>query len=283
MLRATKENEEILKKYTELIKRRLEFGEVTKTDLEQSKSRYYTMQSNRIQADGNYKVSKALYKKIFGIDPKQLSIPKNYPKIPKTFDELKKLAQEGNLDLQISKLTTVVAKYDITRATNKLLPSVSFSYNRLRGDENLQLNGFKEQKTYEIGLNVPIFPNGGSEYTNIIQAKYNFNKTYYDYEDYKLDLERQIVATWNDVKTYNANVEASKIALEFTTITLDAVKREAQYGSRTTLDVLNAELDNFNASVNLIQARYSQVLSYYNLLALIGTLNQKIFNNEIAG
>ena len=84
-----KENEEILIKYTSLIKRRLDFGEVTKTDLEQSKSRLYSMKSNRIQAEGDFEVSKAFYKKVFGIDPRNLILPQKFPKIPENFDYFK--------------------------------------------------------------------------------------------------------------------------------------------------------------------------------------------------
>lgn len=279
ILRVAKENEEILIKYTSLIKRRLDFGEVTKTDLEQSKSRLYSMKSNRIQAEGDFEVSKAFYKKVFGIDPRNLILPQKFPKIPENFDYFKKFTQEQNISLKISKLNQVTAKYDIARAVNNLLPSVSIYASRIRDDDQLIAQNIKEQQVYGIDLKIPLLPRGGSEYARVMQSKYAFNRSYYDYEDYKLELETLIIEAWNNVKTYNASVDSAKSALEFTTLAMNAVKREAEYGSRTTLDVLNSELDNFNANINLIKARYAQVLSYYKLIAIMGQLNKNVFSN----
>lgn len=277
--RVAKENEDILTKYTGLIKRRLDFGEVTKTDLEQSKSRLYLIQSSRIQAESDFEVSKALYKKTFGIAPKNLTIPKKFPEVPKDLDEFRKITQDQNIPLQISELNKLTAKYDIGRAANAILPSVYIYGTVVKNDDNLIADHIREQRIYGVDLKIPILPRGGSEYAKILQNKYAFNRSYYDYEDYKLDLEKQIIETWNNLKTYNASVESAKSALEFTTLAMNAVKREAQYGSRTTLDVLNSELENFNANVNLIKARYAQILSHYKLTSLMGELNRNVFNN----
>ena len=279
ILRVAKENEEILTKYNGLIKRRLDFGEVTRTDLEQSKSRLYSMQSNRIQAEGDFEVSKAFYKKVFGINPRNLTLPKKFPQIPENFDDFKKFTKEQNISLKMSRLNKVTAKYDMARATNNLLPSVSIYASKIENDDQLIAQNIKEQRTYGVDLKIPILPRGGSEYAWVLQSKYSFNRSYYDYEDYKLELEKLIIEAWSNVKTYNASVDSAKSALEFTTLAMNAVKREAEYGSRTTLDVLNAELDNFNANVNLIKARYGQVLSYYKLIAIMGQLNKDVFSN----
>ena len=52
----------------------------------------------------------------------------------------------------------------------------------------------------------------------------------------------------------------------------DAVRTEAQVGSRTVLDVLDAEQELLDARVNLVSARRDLIVSSYALLSAIGKL-----------
>jgi outer membrane protein TolC len=261
-----------------LVRKRFELGEVTRTDLEQAKSRLSAMQSSKIQADGNLVVSKAVYKKVFGVEAKDLTIPDKMPNVPADFDDFKKISKVGNIDIQISEISKKIAKFDIARSVGNLLPSVSASISVVKNDDYYLSQGIKETKAYGVDLSIPIIPRGGSEYTKILQSKYAYNRYSYDYANAELVLEQQILEAWNNLKTNEANLKTAQSTLEFTTLAMNAVKKEAEYGSRTTLDVLNAELENFNASVNLIKVRYTRVLSYYKLIAIIGKLDKSIFN-----
>jgi outer membrane protein len=55
-------------------------------------------------------------------------------------------------------------------------------------------------------------------------------------------------------------------------VALDGVTQEAQYGARTTLDVLDAEQELFDSEVNLARAQRDAAVSAYNLYALTGNL-----------
>src|SRR5262249_37294696 len=56
---------------------------------------------------------------------------------------------------------------------------------------------------------------------------------------------------------------------------LNGVRQEALVGSRTTLDVLNAEQELLNAQVSLVQARHDVQVAYYGVLAGIGRLTAR--------
>src|SRR4029450_3376448 len=58
-------------------------------------------------------------------------------------------------------------------------------------------------------------------------------------------------------------------------VALNGVRQEALVGSRTTLDVLNAEQELLNAQVNLIQARHDVQVSYYGVLGGVGRLTAR--------
>ena len=59
---------------------------------------------------------------------------------------------------------------------------------------------------------------------------------------------------------------------------LDGVIREAKVGSRTVLDVLDAEQEHLDNQVALVQTHRDEIVSAYALLAAIGRLNPDILN-----
>ncbi|MDI3306767.1 MAG: TolC family protein, partial [Acetobacteraceae bacterium] len=69
-----------------------------------------------------------------------------------------------------------------------------------------------------------------------------------------------------------AQVESVRAAIRASEIALDGVQREAIVGSRTTLDVLNAEQELLNNRTNLVQALATVVSQSYTVAAAIGRL-----------
>jgi len=53
---------------------------------------------------------------------------------------------------------------------------------------------------------------------------------------------------------------------------LAGVEEEAKVGSRTVLDVLNAEQELFQARVNLVRAQHDQMLAAFTLKSALGEM-----------
>ena len=79
---------------------------------------------------------------------------------------------------------------------------------------------------------------------------------------------RQLDSARSRVTSFEAQVKANEVAL-------NGVRQEALVGSRTTLDVLNAEQELLNSQVNLIGARHDAQVNYYGVLAGIGRLTAR--------
>ena len=58
-------------------------------------------------------------------------------------------------------------------------------------------------------------------------------------------------------------------------VALDGVRKEAQGGQRTTVDVLNAQQDLIVAKARLIGAQRDRVIASYTLLGAVGSLDVK--------
>ncbi len=78
----------------------------------------------------------------------------------------------------------------------------------------------------------------------------------------------QLRASQSAVLSTTEQAKANKIAL-------DGVRQEAQVGSRTTLDVLNAEQELLNSRVTLVSAERDRSVAEYGLLAAMGQLTAK--------
>ena len=56
---------------------------------------------------------------------------------------------------------------------------------------------------------------------------------------------------------------------------VDGVTKEAGVGTRTTLEILDAQKDLTQAESNLVNAQYQLIISSFELLKLCGILNFK--------
>ena len=91
-------------------------------------------------------------------------------------------------------------------------------------------------------------------------------------EDARRLAGQQAAQAWETLRTARAQVESVRAQIRAQEIALDGVQREAVVGSRTTLDVLNAEQELLNARVSLVQALATLVNASYSLTATIGRL-----------
>ena len=63
-------------------------------------------------------------------------------------------------------------------------------------------------------------------------------------------------------------------------LALNGIKKEAKYGIRTVLDVLDAEVDYLNASANLIKSQTEEIYNLFSLKAVLGDLSIQDINSN---
>jgi outer membrane protein len=83
---------------------------------------------------------------------------------------------------------------------------------------------------------------------------------------------QQSAQAWETLGSARAQVESVRAQIRAQEIALDGVQREAVVGSRTTLDVLNAEQELLNARVQLVRSLATLINASYALAATIGRL-----------
>lgn len=275
VLELSENNEKVLNEQLEAAKSRFDLGEATITDVAQAESRLSRAESDRIDADGNLIIANSEYKRIFGTTPPaEMMLPDVMEELPTGgFKETLNIALENNPSLRLAEFNVAVAEDNIKILKSDLLPTVDLRGNIERRDG---LGGFSNNSTVEtesVTLNfaIPLFQSG-AEYSRIRQAKSEEENARYQMETERNSTIDEFTSAWRSIQTARGNIKANRASVKATKVALDGVKEEYHVGSRTVLDVLNAEQELFVSQVNLATAMRDGVISVYRLKASMGEL-----------
>ena len=120
-------------------------------------------------------------------------------------------------------------------------------------------------------MTIPIYQ-AGSEYASIRQAKHTASQNRLLSDQALRDTEESVANAWENLLAAGAAITSNKEQVNANQIAYEGVVQEAQVGSRTTLDVLNAEQELLNSQVSLVQSQRDQYVAAYTLLSSMGAL-----------
>ena len=94
-------------------------------------------------------------------------------------------------------------------------------------------------------------------------------------------VEVSAISSYQNYKSAIAKTKASDSEKKSSLLALNGIKKESEFGIRTILDVLDAEVDFLNASSNLIQSQADEIFSVYQIKSILGSLSIKDINNDL--
>ncbi len=261
--------------------RRLSAGEVTRTDLSQAQSREAAARIAASQAAAALEVSRSMYRRVVGNDPGTLTAPQP---IKVVVHDIKAAVAGARADDP----TSVAAMFDLASGRNavraqvaQLLPQVNVEGQVFRYDNYSSRGTRYSGESLTANLTVPIYQSG-SEYAAIRQQQNQVEV----YQHTLADQRRLAVQTAQQAWGYYANArdefDASEANERAAAAALDGVQREALIGSRTTLDVLNAEAELLSARENRVQSLASLVQYSYAVNASVGRLSARDLGLPVA-
>ena len=272
VLDLSRNNQEVLKKQMQASQERFDVGEVTKTDVAQSEARLSRAESDTIQALGALRISEANFERAVGKRPSNIAVPQAYPPVPRSLDEAVKIGQDNNPGIISADFRQRSSDDEVDINIARLLPDVNLRGSMSRDDGagtggNLDF----DEDSVLMTVRMPLYQSG-AEYSRIRQAKETASQRKYELLNAK-DLNRQdVTQAWENLQTAIATIRSQQDAINAAEVALDGVKQEHLYGTRTVLDVLDAEQELFIARVNLVRAERNRVVSLYTLLCTVGQL-----------
>ncbi|HEY3638870.1 MAG TPA: TolC family outer membrane protein, partial [Rhizomicrobium sp.] len=266
-----------LQKQLDAAQEEFKVGELTRTDVAQSRARLADAQADLVNAQGELGVSRSNFEHVIGRPAETLEQHPGFPKLPTSEDQAVAIGLHENPAIVAALQSEKAADYAVTDAIGALLPSVSVNAQYQYTQDSLEsTEGTGVQHvTSVIGqVTIPIYQ-GGAEDSAVRQAKDQREQAQIEIAD----VQRQTVAAtqtaWQAYTVAKGSIASDEIAVKANEEAFDGVQAEQQVGSRTVLDVLNAQQELLNAQIALVSAQRDAEVASYQLLSAIGWLTAK--------
>ena len=274
-----KNNIQVLERQLQASRDRFRVGEVTRTDVAQSEARLEGAKSTLLSSEATLAASRAQYERVIGRPASSLETPESKPDLPSTLDGAIEIAVTDSPNVKAARFNEEAAKYSVNAAKGELLPSVDVTYSRVHneGIQNLPVGSFPtvfDQSQVTVNLSVPIF-NGGQRHSSIRRAKQLRSQRMMEIYQAERVAQEQALVAWNNYRASQGQILSSEAQVRANEIALEGVRQEAYVGSRTTLDVLNAEQELLNSRVSLVRAQRDEAVAAYTLLQALGRLTAR--------
>ena len=256
---------------------RFQVGDLTRTDVAQSEARLALARAQLQSAQAQLITSRENYIRIVGTPPVNLEQPPALPNLPASTDVAVTAALRNNPSLIAAQRQRDATRYDVSVARSNRLPKVNaviggnyYNYFGALGAGTSQRVGQSGTSgTAGLTFTLPIFQ-GGRPAAQIRQAQALQSEAIENAtaaERGVIAQARSAFATWQSSEQV---IASSEIAVNANKLSLEGVRAEYSVGTRTILDILNAEQELLNSQVTLVTARRDAYVAGFALLASMG-------------
>jgi outer membrane protein len=140
------------------------------------------------------------------------------------------------------------------------------------GDSNFFVPSLQEISTVAVSMNLPFYQ-GGLVRSQTRQAQYDFQASSEQLEQTYRDVEVNSKIAFNTIIDGISKVKADRQTIISQKNSLESTEAQFQVGTRTMVDVVNAQQRLFEAQQQLARDQYNFINAILNLKLLAGTLN----------
>ncbi len=273
-------NEQVLARQLQATNDRFRVGEITRTDVAQAEAALAGARATRQSAEGNLQSTRATYLREVGELPDQLIEPQPIKLPIRNQAEVVQLAAANNPNVIATLFDDAAAKDNIDLQFSALMPQVSVQAQAARSDNSTIYGQRSIGGQVLLNATVPIYQ-GGAEYSRVRQARQQEQQARKTVEDTRRQAVQQATQAWETLLATRAQIDSDRAQIRANQIALEGTQREAIVGSRTTLDVLNAEQTLLNSRVTLVQNLATLIINSYNVAAAIGRLTARDLNLNV--
>lgn len=254
-----------------------ENGEGTKTDILESQAKYDLAEADIVEAqnilsDARASLNKVLGRKVENIQP-LIEDFATLPIEPINMDKWETLALQTNLELAAERHSLEVAEQEVNRSKAAYMPRLDavMSWNNNVSDTTNTYNQDATVNSIGLQFTLPIY-SGGATPARVSQSKANLLKAKAEFDEKANAISIELQKQFNLVLDSKLRLTALTTAVNSAQLLVKATHKSIKGGTRTNIDVLNAESQLFEAKGDLLLARYNYLQSYLNLKKVVGTL-----------
>jgi len=261
--------------------RRFDSGEGTITDVRETSSRRDLSRAELIRRQDALVVARRELQEMVGQSPDRLVAlaPKFTPRplTPPALSDWMALAMVNNAEIRSSQEGLVVAEREIDRSFGGHLPTVDFvAARRVVERESISTRN-QDSATTSLGVqvNLPIF-SGGLTSAQVDQARHNRDRAGSELAATRERIAVEVTRQYQGVVSGVERIRALEVAVKSTADALHAVERGYEAGTRSVVDILDAQEQVYRSQLELTQARLEYVLARLMLAAAAGSLDSSV-------
>ena len=266
------QNELRLKRNLEASEIRFKAGDITLTDVEQSRARTAVAMTERIEAENALRNLHSAFERITGVLPEQLKFDEQIPLTPENIGEAFDIAMANNPQLKRLEALSEARKSEYFEEITDLLPEIDLVASVSESHSKNTFFGEQDNRSIMLQFSVPLYQSG-NEYSRIRAADATKNQAKMDLRFEKKRIRENLSISWNNFLDATARMQSSQIAFNAAKIALEGVSKEEELGARTVLDTLDAQQELFDAQTNLAAANRDKMVAIYEVQTNLGQLN----------
>ena len=256
---------------------RLQKGEITLTDLAQSESSLAGARANLIKAKTELLTSITNFERVTrenSPNTKGLN-EKVFLMLPNSLEESLQVANQNNIDLQISKLEYEIAVKELNIEKARLSPSASLNYSKSENSDLSSTVDETDQETVKATITWPIIK-GGENISSIKKSSYNKERYQLILKDTKIKIDTEISNAWSKYQSSKSVLEATRAQLKAAEIANEGITLEYDSGStRTTLELIQSRSLLLDSRIAFAKSERDFMVSQFVLAKELGSLSIK--------
>lgn len=244
---------------------RFDVGEITLTDVSLAEARLASAQADVSAAEGNLMVAKEHFKATIGHYPDGLAALPRLPKTAATKEVAQSVALVSHPSIVQSQHQAAVTDLQTKIAAAAYRPTLN---SQLIG--TFGMNG-AANAAVDLALKQPLYHGGelSALYRQAVARKAAADASLHQTA---VTVAENVGRAWARKISVATLIAANKAQVSAAQKAFDGVTEEATLGARTTLDVLNAQLELQVAKANTLQAQADEYDATYSLLSAMGLL-----------
>lgn len=277
-LRLAGKEKESIGRQLEQAQQRFEVGLSAITDVQEAQARYDTAVATEIRARNQLDSAREQLREIIGeqrenLDPVRDTDFRLVTPEPQQQQSWVDTALQQNPNLAAARAGSEAARQQIQIARSGHYPMVDAVASYTYQDSNFGGIATIKRNDGAIGLQlaVPLYQ-GGAVSSRTREARFRFDEARERLDVTQRAIERQTRDAYRGVVTGISEVRAAEQARTSSTTALDAAQTGFEVGTRTIVDVLDAQRALTQAELTLYLARYNYLLNTLRLKQAAGTL-----------
>ena len=260
------------KMYQDQISKRVDGGRGSQADLRQAEGRVSLSQANLIAFQGELRDAEADYLEIVGEMPVKLEKSRApFNMLQHNVENALARAMANNPAIQSAQADIKAANAAKEEAKSVFCPRFDLEGNVAQNQNLDGIQGSNDEASLMLMMRYNLY-NGGADTARVKERVERVAEAKESLEQTRRLVEENMMVAWNSLQTSRLRLVPLNNHVLSSQQTRDAYQSQFDLGQRSLLDLLDSEIELFNARSALINGKYSVDLAVYEVLAHSGDL-----------